>query len=344
MNLFNLVRSKNLTPELQELLGIKRNELKARAMDALFDVGAAGGLYPGLEEAITDAEFQKEIDLIYLLPTYQKIMDENLGKIIGSPSEVERIEAANSICRMAPSPPTMDALARLLQDRSVEVVLYALNGASVHRWPEHVPVILRHLGNPMTVAEAQTALAAYGPEIVGRIAPHLRSADEPAEVRRAIPEVLARIGTQKAADILVAELARRRDDMEQALIDALYKVRAERPRVRFRERDLRPELRFLIRKACDVVLGPPGPPEEARAALVIRLRRVFDLLTLLYLREDIVNDYQHILQGTSKSVDYALEHLDNLLDREDKELLFPLIEDLPDGERVVRLKKALRLK
>lgn len=344
MNLFNLVRSKNLTPELQDLLGIKRNELKARAMDALFDVGGAGGFYPGLEEAITDAEFQKEIDLIYLLPTYQKIMDENLGKIAGSPSEVERIEAANSICRMSPSPPTMDALARLLDDPSVEVVLYALNGASVHRWPGHVPIILRHLANPMTVVEAQTALAAYGPEITGRIAPLLRSADEPPEVRRAIPEVLARIGTQKAADILVAELARRREDMEQALVDALYKIRAERPRVRFRQRDLRPELCFLIRKACDVVLDPPGPPEEARAALVIRLRRVFDLLTLLYPREDIINDYQHILQGTPRSVDYALEHLDNLLEREDKELLFPLIEDLPDAERALRLKKALRLK
>jgi AAA family ATP:ADP antiporter len=344
MNVFNLVRRKNLTPELKELLGIKRDEIKARAMDSLFDVGGHV-FFPGLEEALTDSEFQKEIDLIFLLPSYQKIMDERLGAIAASPSDVDRIEAANSISRMAPSPPTMEALACLLQDSSSEVVLYALNSAAVHRRPEHVPLILRQLANPMTAAEAKTALAAYGPGLEARVAPALRAPDQPLDVRRAIPEVLARIGTQKAADILVAELARRQDDMEQALIDALYRIRADQPQVRFRVKDLRPELHRLIRNACAVVLDPPpGGPEEAKAQLEIRIRRVFDLLTLMYPREDIVNDFQNILQGTSRSADYSLEHLDNLLDREDKELLFPLIEDMPDGDRAQRLKKALRLK
>lgn len=343
MNVFNLVRSNSLTPELKELLGIKRDELKARAMDALLDVGG-GVFYPGLEEAITDTAFQQEIDLIYLLPSYQKIMDGRLGEIAASASELDRIEAANSICRMAPSPSTLAALARLLQDPSSEVALYALNSAAVHQRPEHVPLILRLLGNPMTAAEAKTALAAYGPGVEDRLAAALASPDEPVEVRRAIPEVLARLGTQAAADILVAELARRRDDMEQPLVDALYKIRNDQPQVRFREKDLRPELQALIRKACDVVLNPPGSAEALKAQLDIRIKRVFDLLTLIYPRKDIVNDYQNILQGTPKLVDYALEHLDNLLERDDKELLFPLIEDLPAGERALRLRKTLKLK
>jgi len=343
MNVFNLVRTNSLTPELKELLGIKRDELKARAMDSLLDVGG-GVFYPGLEEAITDTAFQQEIDLIYLLPSYQKIMDERLGAIAASTSELDRIEAANSICRMVPSPSALDALARLLHDPSSEVVLYALNSAAVHRRPEHVPLILRQLANPMTVAEAQGALAAYGPGIEDPLAAALGSADESLEVRRAIPEVLARIGTQRAADILVDELARRRDDMEQPLVDALYKIRTDHPEVRFRDKDLRPELHVLIRKACDVVLDPPGSAEALKAQLDIRIKRVFDLLTLMYPREDVVNDYQNILQGTPKSVDYALEHLDNLLGREDKELLFPLIEDLPFDECALRLRKALRLK
>src|SRR5512137_1776338 len=71
MNLFDLVHGKTLTPELKELLGIKRDEIKARAMDALFDVGGAA-FFPGLEEVIEDAELQHEIDLVFLLPAYQE--------------------------------------------------------------------------------------------------------------------------------------------------------------------------------------------------------------------------------------------------------------------------------
>ncbi len=67
-------------------------------------------------------------------------------------------------------------------------------------------------------------------------------------------------------------------------------------------------------------------------------------MTLLYPSEDIVKAYQNILQGTRKSVDYSLSLLDDLLDRELKAVLFPLIEDLPPEERTLRMRKAMRLK
>ena len=343
MNVFDLVGRNDLTPELRELLGIKRDELRARAMDSLFDVGG-GAFFPGFDEAIADAEFRSEVDLIFLLDSYQEIMSKRLGEIVGSASELDRIEAANSISRMVPNPSTLESLGRLLQDPSPEVVLYALNSAAVHRRPEHVPFILRLLASPVTAAEAQAALAAYGPGVEDLVGPVLRAAEEPLEIRQAVPDVLARVGTQHAADILLEELTRRREDMEQSLVGALYKIRADRPEVRFREKAVRPELLFLIRKCCDMVLNPPDTGGGAKAALDIRIKRIFDLMTLIFAPEDIVNAYQNILQGTARSVDYSLEHLDNILDRELKALLFPLIEDLPPGERALRLKKAMRLK
>jgi hypothetical protein len=343
MNVFDLVRSNSLTPELQELLGIKRDELKARAMDSLLDVGGEV-FYPGLEEVMADAELQSEIDLVFLLPSYQEIMGRRLGEIVGSSSEVDRIEAASIIRRMVPNAPTLEALARLLQDPSSEVALYALGSAAVHRRPEHVPLVLRQLANPMTSAEAQAALAAFGPGVEDLVGPALRSVDEPLEVRRAIPEVLARIGTQLAADMLLDELARHEESMEPSLVEALFKIRADRPEVRFRDKAVRPEVLFLIRKACEAALNPVGPEDEAKGALDLRVKRVFDLMTLMHSPEDIVNAYQNILRGTAKSVDYSLEHLDNMLDRELKGLLFPLIENLTPEERAQRLKKAMRLK
>ena len=196
----------------------------------------------------------------------------------------------------------------------------------------------------MTRAEARTALAAYGPGIEDTLWPALRDESLSPEIARAVPEILARIGTQRAADILVGELARHREDIEPAVVDALFRIRCERPEVRFRKKDVKPEVLRLMRKCCDLVLAPPGSAEGAAAALSLRVKRVFDLLTLLHPPDDIVMAYQNILQGTPRSVDYALEHLDTMLDRELKALLFPLVEDLPAADRAARLRRALRLK
>jgi HEAT repeat protein len=176
------------------------------------------------------------------------------------------------------------------------------------------------------------------------VQPVLRDSDEPLELRRAVPEVLARIGSQRAADILLEELARHEESLEQALVDALDKVRAGRPQVRFREKAVRAEVLRLVRKACDLVLDPPDDAGEAKAALDIRIKRVFDLLTLVYSREDIVKDYQNVLQGTARAKADSLEHLDTVLDREIKVLFLPLLEDLPSDERAALVRKALRLK
>ena len=353
MNVFDLVRKNNLTPELKEVLGFKRDELRARSMDCLLDVGGHV-FFTGLEEAIADKDFESEVNLIFLLPSYQEVMGKRLAELAGSGSEVDRMEAAKLIGLMVPADATLRALERLLQDPSSDVVTYALRSAAVHRRAEHVPLILGRLANPMTCQEARATLTAYGDGIEGALESALGDDPVPLEVRRAVPEVLARFGTQRGADILLAELARRREDMEQELVEALYKIRADRAQVRFRKKSVQPEVLFLIRNGYDIALAPPGPAgggeeaaapvSQARAALDLKLKRVFDLLTLIHPPEDIVKAYQNILQGTRKSVDYSLQLLDNLLDRELKAVLFPLIEDLPPEERAQRLKKAMRLK
>jgi AAA family ATP:ADP antiporter len=352
MNVFDLVRKNNLTPELKEALGIKQDELRARSLDSLFDVGGEV-LFPGLDDAIADKDLASEIDLVFLLPSYQQVMGERLAKDAGSASEVDRMDAAKLVGLMVQSPETLGFLKCFLQDESPDVVTYALGSAAVHRRPEHVSLILGHLGNPLTAQEAQAALAAYGPGIEDVLKSALGDASEPPEVRRAIPGVLAQFGTQKSADILLGEMARHRGDMEPELIDALYKIRSDRPEVRFDAKAVRPELLFLIGKCYDLVLNPTdraagdtsiSMPAEAKAVLHIKVKRVFDLMTLLHPSEDIVKVCQNILQGTRRSGDFSLEFLDNLLDRELKDLLFPLIEDLPPGERVLRMKKAMRLK
>jgi hypothetical protein len=55
-----------------------------------------------------------------------------------------------------------------------------------------------------------------------------------------------------------------------------------------------------------------------------------------------VKAYQNILQGTRKKVEDSLELLDNILDREIKLFLFPIVEDLPPEEKIRHLKKLIK--
>jgi uncharacterized hydantoinase/oxoprolinase family protein len=78
--------------------------------------------------------------------------------------------------------------------------------------------------------------------------------------------------------------------------------------------------------------------------LDLATKQIFDLLSLVYPTEDIVKAYQNILQGTGKSFDSSLELLDNVLDADLKELLFPIIDDIPPeykAEQLRRLRRSL---
>jgi ATP/ADP translocase len=353
MNLFQLVQKEKLTPELKEVLAFKEDELKARSMDSLLDVGGQT-FYQGIEEAMTDREFVTQIREIMALDSFKEVMGKRLAEIVGknTASEAERMEAARLIGQMEPSPAIFLPLERLLQDPSPDVLNYALESAAVHQRKEHVPLIIPHLGNPKTRQVAQDALEAYGPRVEDPLRRHLEDRGERLEVRKAIPEVLARFCDQKAADTLMAELSRGEEELEQELADALYKIRSNQPGVHFKAAKIRAAILSLIKRNYEALLAGQGAPPDGsgrsgaetdtEAILKLRTKRIFDLLALIHPPEDIVRAYQNILQGSKKSGDYSLELLDNLLDRELKTYLSPLLEDLPPDERIRRLKKLAR--
>ena len=72
------------------------------------------------------------------------------------------------------------------------------------------------------------------------------------------------------------------------------------------------------------------------------LKQIFELLTLIYPKEEIITAYQNISAGTKKSLDYSLELLDNILEKDIKEMIFPLIEDSLFENKVAKIKSILR--
>lgn len=351
MNLFDLVQKEKLSPDLMAILSTKEGELKARAMDSLLDVGGEV-IYQGIEETVADKEVETIAQEVMSLDSYELVMEKRLGDLSRNEaaSELERMEAAKLVGLMKPSPGVLTCLSRLLRDSSPDVLNYALGSAAVHTRNEHVPIIIALLGNPMIRQIAQDTLTAYGPGIQDTLIAYLHNQEERLEVRSSIPEILARFADQKSADILSVELARGKDEMQQDLIDALYKIRSNQPKIHFKKKNIQVTVLALVRKCYAVYLdgfenqqpdSPSNLTQDHKPALDLEIKRIFDLLALVYPSEDIVKAYQNIVQGTRKSVDYSLELLDNVLDRDLKVFLFPVVEDLPQDEKARRLRKLI---
>ncbi len=338
LNVLDLVRRDKLTPEMKRLLAWKEDELRAHSMECLLDAGGEV-LCPGVEDALEDKAFETEVGEILSLDSYRQIMDAHFGRVLerGRGNEIERMEAAKMLGLMEPTAEVVSRLNQLLQDHSPEVLRYALAAAAVHRKKDYLPLLFSHLGPAATRQWAQDALAAYGERAVGPLKERLEDERTDPAARAAIPDVLARIGTQRAADILLAELDRGRRETLPETVEALFKLAVPGSGLVFPTPLVRRAIFAAARRAYADALG--DAPVEGRSRQETEIKQVFDLLSLVYPRDDVARAYQNLCQGTRKSMDYAVELLDNLLEPELKTYLFPLIEDLPDAERAVRLRK-----
>jgi hypothetical protein len=57
------------------------------------------------------------------------------------------------------------------------------------------------------------------------------------------------------------------------------------------------------------------------------------LLGLIYSPEDIARALQNYSEGTKRAVDYALELLENVLSKDLKDAVLPVLEDAPVEEK-----------
>jgi HEAT repeat protein len=229
---------------------------------------------------------------------------------------------------------------------------YALESVAKLKKKEYVPVLIQKLISPITREDASSALEKYGSKIVGTLADYMGDKEEDLELRKGAVSLLASIGTQDAADFLVWELEEDRKDMDVELIDSLDKVRSEKPDIQFQETLVRAKIyKEIKRYSQDLIelydLISTGKKEEREKILQknlsVSFMNIFRLLALIYPHEDIIKAYQNIKTETKDSMAYAVELLDNILEKEMKDVIFPLVEDLPLKERVKRCLNLIKI-
>lgn len=353
MNLLDLIKKEKLSPELKKIIALQSDAVWAGSFDGLLDARAETSA-SDWDDALEDADLDTQVREVLSLDVYQQVMRERVEKIAEARDGEDvtaQMEVAKALGMMSTDAPLVRNLGRLLKHESPEVVRYALESAGRQRKTDFVPLIVPRLGRPATREAAEQALLAYGDRIAGTLKDYLADPEEPAAVRSALPEILARMGTQRAADALVRELRKGDESVRAAVIEALGRVRSRLPAIAFRPADIEPEIFAGIRRSCEAVIemnrthlrgGGAPVPAAAELVLVRTLKLVFELLGLLYSHDDIARAYQNYTEGTKRSVDYSLELLEHLLKKEIKDALMPLLEERPLDEKAAVCARILR--
>jgi len=353
MNIFDLVKKDKMTPELKTLISSKSDEIHASAMDSLFELDGEV-LAPDIEDVLEDEEISTQIEEIMSLDVYKNVMSSHLEKVVEDESpatEVERMETAKILGMMESTPDTIKSLAKLLKDKSPEVIRYALESAGKHKDNELVPPIIKQLCESCNREAASNTLFAYGEDVIAILGKHLDDPEEDISVRKAIPSILARIGSQKVANLFIREIEKHNHDLENDIIEAMFRMKTDHSEILYRENIIEKVLIHII-KDCYIILREIGENltkkgnevqiSELENKYSLGLKKIFDLLGCIYPQQDIIRAYQNISSGTKKGIDYSLELLDTLLKKDMKKYFIPLIDDTSLEDKVRKSRKILK--
>ena len=161
---------------------------------------------------------------------------------------------------------------------------------------------------------------------------------------------MSAIGTRRSGDYLLLELRKRDAGVYTEIIDGLYRLRSKDASINFQRGIVYPEIINVIRQGYRFLIDFHDARTRRRdsedsakleQALAGALKHIFQLLSLIHPYDDILRAYQNICEGTKKALDYSIELLDNILPKELKEFLFPLIDDISFEDKVARCRKGL---
>jgi AAA family ATP:ADP antiporter len=353
MNLFDLIKRDKMSPELRNIITYKSDQVQACAMDSLLELDGEL-LLPDEDDALDQNDITTQVQEIMSQDVYQQVLKEQLDKIVdekGEKGEVSRMEAAKVLGMMESDAPVTSELNKLLKDKSPDVLRYAIESAGMLKKREFVPHLINHLSTPTVESVSSKALVSYGNRITGILKDYLSDPDVNVQTRRAIPDILEQTGTQRAADLMGAELKRKENLVETEVIEALYKMRTKHPEINFPQIPVLEKTIQLIKKCYYVLLEMHDLMADRRKEQLVSdmeknlarsLKHIFELLCLIYSPDDIIKAYQNICAGTKKSIDYSIELLDNILQKEIKEVLLPLIDDITFEDRVRKCKKMIK--
>lgn len=284
-----------------------------------------------------------------------RLLERSRAHPSGEDVRVELARAAGALGAAGPASKIRGIVDELLEDDSDRVVAQAIASIGRTHLRVYIPTLIEYLLDRRRRPHARDALVEFGDGIVGTLSDILGDDRTPLAVRRYIPVVLARIPTQKSVEALVSNLTGLDTSLRFRVVKALNKLKHRYPDLKIEERRIDEafveETRIYYEILQIASLQKSGGRSDADALLVralderltLNLERVFRLLGLSYPPRDIYNAYLGIV-GTDKNKHAsAIEFLDNVVGRNVKKYLFPIVDRVSESAAISRGVELFRL-
>jgi ATP/ADP translocase/HEAT repeat protein len=258
----------------------------------------------------------------------------------GEHAEFARSVAAEALGAVA-KPEFERYLRQLVSDTSPTVASAAVTAIGKTHNRAFLPELLELLGNNRTRLAAREALAMFGDRILGTLSDYVLDPSVDFKVRIQLTRVMSRVPTQQSVDTLIAMLDHLPPAMRFYAIKALNGLRSRHPDLQFSHDALNAalveETEAYYQTLTIVMLnGHPNTPGGALLQKALdekiqgNVERIFRLLGLKHSQKDIFGAYLGFIGNSKQLRASAVEFLDNVLSKDVKKYLFPIVDNITD--------------
>ncbi|MEO1171116.1 MAG: HEAT repeat domain-containing protein, partial [Myxococcota bacterium] len=260
---------------------------------------------------------------------------ERLKAMLGSEEPKERAQAAWVLGEVGVQT-FYQPLLPLLADEDEAVRLAAIRAAGRMRSPELIETLIDGLGRPRLRRATVTALAAFGAQVMDHLLPLLENDATPRTIRAALPRVIAALPATVAVEPLMRFIQDPDAEVRNAVLQGLSLVKEQTPGVRLDDSKVSAALRDEAESYFQLLAQSVDMNLEAHGALLSdalahrqrqTLNRILWALGLRYSLETIRLVAQNLRSSVTNTRANAVEVMDNLLDKREKPIVIPILDD-----------------